>query len=509
MHFDLDPTSIDDYRLFLKIKALPSYKINGRRAFVPDEYASRIGVEVKQRVSKKFTPSPFMFDYQRDIACTSVSKQKYALFIECGLGKTLIFLDYARHVLTECSDRKCILIVSPSMVIEQTLAECRKFYGDSLEIEQVHADGLQEWLRNGKGRIGITNYEAIREGLDRGRLGCLILDEGSSLKSHYGKWGTRLIEMGKGLDWKLVCTGTPAPNDRIEYANHAVFLDQFPTVNAFLARYFVNKGNTSERWELKKHAVKAFYRSMSHWCIFLTNPATYGWKDNASNIPPIHVHIHHVSLTDEQEQLSFKKQGFLFASEMGGIASRATMGGIAKGHYKGKRIETLKPKFIRRLVDSWPTESTIIWCLFNKEQELLEQTFPEAASIKGDTPYEERMRVLRKFKAGEIKTMISKAKVLGFGLNLQIVTRQVFSGLADSYEGYYQAVKRSNRVGSTRPLNVHIPITDIEAPMVDNVLRKARMVQSDSEAQEQVFKENMARVTYLTETCGVSITEIA
>jgi hypothetical protein len=140
---------------------------------------------------------------------------------------------------------------------------------------------LASWTQTTNGEIGITNYDALDEDVDTGSLGALILDESSMLKSHYGKWGQDCIRIGRGLDWKLCLTGTPAPNDRIEYANHAVFLDHYPTVNSFLARFFVNRGKTDERWELKPHALRPFYEALSHWCIFVSNPAVYGWKDNS------------------------------------------------------------------------------------------------------------------------------------------------------------------------------------------------------------------------------------
>jgi len=271
-----------------------------------------------------------------------------------------------------------------------------------------------------------------------------------------------------------------------------VFLDAFPSVNSFLATYFINRGQTQERWVLKNHALPAFYRSLSHWCIFLTDPATYGWKDNtAGTVPPIHVHIHDVPLTDEQQRLARDISGELFTTNLGGIATRAAFGQIAKGSYRGSDITTNKPGFIRDLVDGWnDTESTIIWCVYNREQEQMAKTFwSDAASISGSTPDESRQYIIDAFKAGEVKTIITKPKILGFGLNLQVATRQVFSGLQDSYESYYQAVKRSNRIGSTRPLNVHIPVTDIEEPMVQNVLRKSTRVQHDTEEQERIFKE--------------------
>ena len=136
-----------------------------------------------------------------------------------------------------------------------------------------------------------------------------------------------------------------------------------------------------------------------------------------------------------------------------------------------------------------PDEQTIVWCWYNAEQESIRAALPDAASIDGDTPEEKRCEIIADFQAGKIRTLISKPKILGFGLNLQCCTRQVFSGLVDSYEAYYQAVKRSNRYGSTKPLNVHIPATDIEMPMIDSVLRKCHMVSEDSNNQEKIFRE--------------------
>lgn len=491
MRMILNPNSIEDYRTFLRIKRLPTYRIRGCIAAFPDEYAERVGREVEAATKAvEYDPPAWMFDYQAAVTRLAISKQKFATFIECGLGKTNILLEFAKHAAKVLGISRRVLIVSPLMVVRQTMQEAEKFYPEGYPIEQVKAAGLQGWLDSQGDTIGITNYEAIRDDLRSGRLGGLVLDESSMLKSHYGKWGTKIIEMGKGLDWKLCCTGTPAPNDRIEYANHAVFMDAFPNVNAFLAKFFVNRGQTSERWELKHHALRPFYTALSHWCIFLTNPATYGWQDNSETIPPIIVHEHDVPLTDEQANLAFGSKGRMFADKIGGITSRSVLSQIAKGSYKGQRIETLKPRFIRDLVDSWPDESTIIWCKFNAEQERLEEAFPEAESLKGDTKFEQRAEAIAAFKAGTLHTLISKPEILGFGLNLQRATRQVFSACDDSYEDWHQCLKRSNRVGSNRPLNAHLPMTDIERPLMENVLRKARMVQADTEEQEKIFKES-------------------
>jgi superfamily II DNA or RNA helicase len=480
----LETHTTEGYRTFLRIKSLPQYRIRGREAWFPDEYASLVQgriAEISDDVAYECIGG--LFDYQRDIAATAIKKRKYAVFADCGLGKTLIAGEFIKHVDRVLHEDKAILIVSPLMVIPQTIAELKKWYGDTLPIEQVKARDLAKWTTDATAdRIGITNYDALTEDVEQGNIGCLVLDESSMLKSHYGKWASHCLRLGAGLEWKLCLTGTPAPNDRIEYANHAVFLGAFPTVNAFLARYFVNRGQTNERWELKPHALSPFYRSLSHWCIFLTNPATYGWQDNCGNIPPIEVHIHEVPITDDQRSQAQFLTGELFTNNLGGIGSRAKVARIAKGE------GSLKPRFIRDLIATWPTESTLVWCRFNTEQDELAKILPGAASISGSTPDDERQRIVNAFKAGRIKILITKPKILGFGLNLQIATRQVFSSLHDSYEEYYQAVKRSNRVGSTQPLNVHIPVTDLERPMVENVLRKAAMVHRDTVEQEEIFK---------------------
>jgi superfamily II DNA or RNA helicase len=489
MKITLDPSSVADYERFLRIKSLPTYRVVGRTIEFPDRFAGHVGFEAGESGRDgEYQPSPWLFDYQRDIAEMAIRREKFAVFADCGLGKTLIFLEYIKHVASQIPDGQCVLLVSPLMVVGQTLAECRKFYGDTLKMESIPAAGLSQWLTSGTGKIGVTNYDALSDETPQGRLAGLVLDESSMLKSHYGAWGQACLRLGEGLRWKLAGTGTPAPNDRIEYANHAVFVDQFPTVNAFLAKFFINRGQTDNRWELKAHAVDPFYRSLADWSIFINNPGTYGWKDNCGTLPPIHVHIHDVDMTKAQRDAVQDETGDLFVTQAGGIMSRSVLSQIAKGNNRGESIDTLKPEFIRRMVDGWPDESTIIWCLYNDEQELMEETFPEAASITGDTPLAKRLELIEDFKAGRRKVLISKGKILGFGLNLQICTRMVFSGLQDSYETFYQCVKRANRYGSTKPLNVHIPVTQIERPMIDTVLSKAKRVQKDTEQQEEIFR---------------------
>jgi superfamily II DNA or RNA helicase len=492
----LDLNSPTDYRTFLRVKSLPVYRFTGREAWFPDEYAEAVGLAADAPVASRYSPRPWLFDYQRDISALAVRKEKYAAFIDCGLGKTLIELEFARHVseaarYTHDGRRKApgaVLIVCPLMVVGQTIAEAKRFYGDDLPIEPVAARDLPRWLAEGSGRIGITNYEAVTVRVtDPGRLAGLILDESSMLKSHYGQWGRRLIRLGRGLRWKLCLTGTPAPNDRVEFANHAVFLDQFPTVNSFLSKFFVNRGETGERWELKPHALRPFYRALSHWSIFLTSPAVYGWKDNAEPPPRINTHVLDVPLTSAQMEAAQAASGNLFGS-VGGIGSRHKMARIAKGIGKdGKSLRSKKPRFVADLTAG--DDPCIVWCRYNPEQAALAKLLPDAANVSGDTPVKERERLIRGFQRGECRVLLTKPKLLGFGLNLQAANRQVFSTCQDSYEEFYQAVKRSNRYGSTKPLDVYIPVTDLERPMVETVLTKAARVQADAEEQERLFKE--------------------
>lgn len=242
MTFDFDTSTLADYRTFLKVRTMPRYRFDGWRASIPDEDAAAFGLGKPTDGADHgnvYKPSRFLFDYQAAIAAMAIRRRKFAAFVDCGLGKTLIITEFARHAAK--STGKPVLLVSPLMVLPQTVAEFSKFYPNDKPLSVIKAAGLREWLATGTG-IGITNWDAMDDGLDGGRLGGIVADESSYLKSHYGKWGTGLVGLGRGVPFKLCATGTPAPNDRIEYAQHAVFLDQARTVNEFLARFFINRG---------------------------------------------------------------------------------------------------------------------------------------------------------------------------------------------------------------------------------------------------------------------------
>ncbi|MFM8271984.1 MAG: SNF2-related protein [Gemmata sp.] len=488
----LDLNSVEGYRTFLRVKSLPVYRFVGRTAVFPAEYAQQVGAANAVPGAGGYAPHPRLFDYQRDISRLAARKRKFAVFADCGLGKTFIAAEFVRHAVDQLPAGRRCLIVSPLMVVDQTVREVERFYGEPV-LTKVRARDLSAWLAGDlPGRVGITNYDAITGDMtDPGLLGCLVLDESSMLKSHYGAWGQRLIALGRGLDWKLCLTGTPAPNDRIEYANHVVFLDQFPTVNSFLARFFVNRGQTNERWELKPHALKPFYKALSHWCIFLTRPSVYGWSDNTAPLPPINVHVTDVELTAEQKELAHRLTGGLYgaaAFKPGGIGSRSQWARLAKGFDPdtGAPVPSNKPGAVCDLARA---ARSIVWCKYNAEQDDLAARLPGAANVTGATNQADRAERIAAFLDGTMPQLVSKPEILGFGLNLQCARRQVFSTIQDSYEDYYQAVKRSNRTGSAHPLDVYIPVTDLERPMLETVLAKAKRVQADAEEQEQLFKE--------------------
>ena len=492
MRLALDLNSLDGYRTFLAVKRLPVYRFVGREAWFPDEYAGRVGAAPLPPAAAAYRPHPGLFDYQADVARLAIMKRKFAVFMEPGRGKTLIDFEFAHHALDHTRGR--VLLVAPLNVVGQMLAEHRIFYPGRPAPDHVRAPGLQAWLDGSGPAFGVTNYEAIRAGLSRGNLSALILSESSMLKSHYGKWGGRLIELGRGVGWKLCETGTPAPNDRIEYANHAVFLDRFLSVNSFLARFFVNRGQTNERWELKPHARRAFYRALSDWCVFISNPAAYGWKDNAAPLPPIHTHVVDVPLTEPQKAAALALSGGLYGClygaagfTPGGIGSRSKWARLAKGQgLDGRPVESNKPGVVCDLARAG---RSIVWCKYNAEQEALARLMSGCADVTGATKEAARVERIEAFKRGQMNPLLSKPEILGFGLNLQCARRMVFSTVQDSYEDYWQCVKRANRTGSTHDLDVFIPLTELEVPMYDTVLAKAARVQADTAEQESLFKE--------------------
>lgn len=485
---DLSELSTEDYQKFLDVKSRPNFKVNGRVLEIED-------VTTAIASDESILPSErHLFDYQRFIVSTAFQKRRYAIFADCGLGKTAMFLAWIRRVKPLIGDKK-ILIISPLMVLKQTIEEEKKFYGEST-ISDIHKQDIEEWAKEDGRQIAITNLDKFQETRDlSGRVEAVILDESSILKNTTGKIRTGLIESTRGIQFKLCCTATPAPNDREEYANHAAFLEYVRSNNEFYSMFFVNRDNG---WEIKPHGLEGFYSYLSNWSVYCRNPERYGFSDNLDVIPSPSFTTIQVPWTPEQEAVISRGLG-------GEIDSRDAMNRaqyyqqLSKGFLKKgsdyERIPSNKPKAIIEILNQNRGRPTVIWVVYNEEEKALlidlVQAGFSAKSISGSTDEEERAGIIQEFREGKFEILVSKPKLLGFGINLPFVTVQIFNGMTDSYEQFYQSVRRSYRFGQKESVSVYLPVTNAEVKILDNVLRKKETFEIDSNRQEDAFITNL------------------
>lgn len=483
---DCSDLSLTSYEKFINSKLSTNYVVKGR-VIKTQIYQNDINVD-------DIETENHLFDYQRFIVKTALKKMRYAVFADCGLGKTAIFLSWARHLGKHTT--KKILIVSPLSVIKQTISEEEKFYGEST-IENLHKKSLSEWLcDDSRSRIGIINYDAFHETKDiNNRLFGIILDESSILKNATGATSTALINTFRGVPYKLCCTATPAPNDREEYASHSTFLGYTRSNREFLAKYFVNRENG---WDIKPHSLQHFYRELSEWSIFLRSPDAYGFDSNVKDIPEPTIDVIPIAWTDQQRKL-FKTNAFSgHPDEL--LAKKHYFLRLSKGiHYENAKtayVENEKINVIKKLIFEHPKEKVIVWCIYNEEEKMLHDML-YAAGIKtvvisGDSDEEQRYEKLKEYQNNpELNVLITKSKILGFGINLQQSSVHIFSGMSDSYEQFYQAIRRSYRYGQKRQLHVYIPVTDAEQTILDNVLSKKNLIEIDAKNQEGCFISNL------------------
>jgi hypothetical protein len=497
---------LEAYQLFLRAKRLPESQVtydwerDTYRLTTPARFAAMLGADLTAVPSISLDIAPFLFDYQRFITRTALDSRRYAIYADCGLGKTLIFLEWGRHVIAATGGR--VLVFSPPQVIEQTREEAARFYGDSLPMKRIESRGaLAEWCKRPGAGMGITNYEKLIDGVlpELRYLTGLVCDESSILKSGGGVIKWNLIKSSKGIAYKLSCTATPAPNDIMEYASQAAFLEKLRTEGEILWTFFTRdkKGN----WRIKPHAREGFYRFMASWSIYLRNPAHYGWADNLSNIPEPEFHEYRIAPTDEQmraagETLQGAGAGLL-ADRSLGVVQRTKLSQIAKGFvYVGKRADRMpsrKPEFVADLIRSEVSagHQVLVWTVFDEEGRLIAEHLAGVnyAVLDGGVKEKARLPILEAFRRGELPALISKASMLGFGMNFQCCSSMIFSGWDDSYERFYQAVRRAYRYGQTRSVRVHLPfVPELEGVILENVLRKKGNFEADAEEQERYYK---------------------
>jgi hypothetical protein len=303
-------------------------------------------------------------------------------------------------------------------------------------------------------RITITNYEML-EHFDPSDYTGIVLDESSILKSYDGKFRNQIIEAFRETPFKLACTATPAPNDHMELGNHAEFLGVL-TRTEMLSTFFVHDGGDTSVWRLKGHAQSDFWRLVCSWGVMIRKPSDLGYEDGKFVLPPLEMHQHIVETLSTPE-------GALFALEATTLQERQ----------QARKITTKERcQAVAELVNSKPDEPWLIWCNLNEESQTVTRMIPGAVEVTGsDAPEVKEGRMLG-FTRGEAHKLTSKPSICGYGMNWQHCANVVFLGLSDSYEQFYQAIRRCWRFGQTRTVNCHVVTSDIEGAVVENIKRK-------------------------------------
>lgn len=406
-----------------------------------------------------------LFPFQRDIVRWALRRGKAALFEDCGLGKTPQQLEWARHVVKHTGDK--VLILAPLAVSQQTVREGQKF-GIPVHICKTAAD-----LQPG---INITNYERLHH-FGPEEFGGIVLDESSILKAFGGTMRQQITEFGSVIPYRLACTATPAPNDLIELINHAEFLD-IMVGKEIIALFFTQDGNTTHSWRLKGHARKDFWRWMASWSVALRAPSDLGYDDNGFVLPSINLIQHTVDLDAFQA-------GMLFATQAVGLNEQRA----ARRSSLGDRV-----KVVADLVNG-SDEPWLIWCDLNDESAALAKAIPDAVEVKGADSAEYKESSLLAFSDGDIRVLVTKPSIAGFGMNWQHCHNVAFCGLSHSYEQYYQAIRRVWRFGQQRPVDVHIVVSRADGAVVQNIERKERQAM-------QMFDEIVKNMSLETNLIG-------
>lgn len=382
---------------------------------------------------------PTLHDWQAEIVQWAVKIGRAAIWADTGLGKTFMQIEWARLVAND----GVALIVAPLAVCHQTVREAAKLGVDATYVRT--GDGLEPGLY-------VTNYEMV-EHFDPALICAVVLDEASILKQSDGKTRTRLIRQFQGVPYRLACTATPAPNDPEELTSQAEFLGHSTRVN-MLAAYFIHD---DQGWRLKGHARRPMMAWMATWAVALRKPSDLGYADDGYDLPGLNVVSHLLPVNLEAD-------GQLFPTELGGVGGRAAV-----------RRETLTARCERaaELVLAEPGEPWLIWCGLNAEAELL-TNLTGATNVHGGMTPEQKAECLLGFADGDILRLVTKPSLAAFGLNWQHCARMVFVGLSDSYEAYYQAIRRCYRYGQTRVVEAHVVLSDLEGQIATNVARKER-----------------------------------
>lgn len=382
-----------------------------------------------------------LFPFQRDIVRWALHRGRAALWEDCGLGKTLQQLAWGREVAAY--SEAPVLIFAPLGVVQQTQREGEQF-GMPVTVCRSQSE-VQPGLN-------VTNYEMMDRFAPEA-LGGLVCDESSILKGD-GPLRRGMTDFAAGVPFRLACTATPAPNDTAELINHAEFLGIMRGTE-ILALYFRQDGNSTHAWRLKGHAKDAFWKWLSTWAVAMRKPSDLGYSDEGFTLPPLRFHQHAVEVEAQG--------GTLFQVEAKGITEQRQL-----------RRQTLEDR-VGRVAQVVGADSSpcLIWCDLNDEQDALERAFGDrCVSVRGATPNGEKLAREARWRAGEVPVLISKPSVFGYGMNWQHCARMVFTGLGNSYEQYYQAIRRCWRFGQQRPVDVYVVVSEADGEIVRNIERK-------------------------------------
>lgn len=404
-----------------------------------------------------------LFPFQRDIVGWALRRGRAAIFADTGLGKTRMQLEWARHVHERTG--RPVLILAPLAVSSQTAAE-GKAIGVDVTVCQTQADA--------SGGINITNYERLG-GFEPDEFGAVVLDESSILKNFTGKTRNALIESFRKTPFRLCCTATPAPNDFTELGNHSEFLGVMSRVE-MLSMFFVHDGGSTQDWRLKGHAVAQFWDWLCRWGVVIRSPADIGYDGSQFQLPDLRI------LDDVVGEST--PDGMLFHDSAG-------MDLQARRRARRESLDERVLSTAAMVNDSG--EPWIVWCHLNAESSALAASIPDAVEVHGSMAPEAKADAMLRFTAGEIRVLVTKPSIAGFGMNWQHCARMAFCGMSDSFEEFYQAVRRCWRFGQTREVECHIVVSQAETVIVDNVRSKESRAERMAEETAALTKSGTMR----------------
>jgi DNA modification methylase len=413
-------------------------------------------------VESGFEPSELgahLFDFQSAIVEWACKRGRAAIFADTGLGKTAMQTEWAKQVCIHTGGD--VLIAAPLCVAQQTVEEAAKF-GISIKYARCQEDA--------QSGITITNYEML-EKFNPSEFAGIVLDESSILKSHTSKTRAQIIEMFQATPYRLSCTATPSPNDHMELGNQAEFLNVMSAVE-MLAMFFVHDGGDTSQWRLKGHGKTKFWEWMSTWAICIRNPSDLGFDGTRYILPGLNINEHVVEATEPLD-------GQLFA----GIAQTLTERRDAK-----RKSMTERVALTAELVNSH-NRPAIVWCHLNDESRALTDSIPDAIEVTGSMTSDQKERAIMAFTHGEKRVLVSKPSICGFGMNWQHCSDMVFAGLDDSFESFYQAIRRSYRFGQKNIVQVHLVSAESEGAVKANLERKQSQANDMAESMVSHMRE--------------------